>query len=521
MTKKNNASPTLQVSESALRDLVREALDTRGPVNVLAPKGPVNVDPVVAIDAAVSDPVNPSFVPQDKKELQAALPGMVKGVDKSDVPEVYRAIKDAIASSTESDDMKKEQTVEGIIRQNVKQIVNKMIERKQRLNKVFEAAMPTDEDPPVEPHEYNTLYKKLYDAVVAMDDDALLDVLLVDCESDAIMADAADALMAIAGGDPAAQKVARRIPDASPQDLDNIASDYLDAIDAGGITPNPTPPSKTGADDTLYDKTPEDLNQLKTREKLEKEKIDKLHGTIATEMGTSPSSVVNIERTGKVKMILYYMWQYDKNPGDMESFEELAGAVSRDEMKMMGSREPALELGWSTKITAAALSGEPPKWLGEENRALFNRCKKGYEMFAAAVEMFQEDLSAAISKDEGREYQLSDDDAIVFALETDPYTGGSNKYEHKLFSDEFDEIAKSYLEKSSGKLSKRDKEFIEAYSKWQGLRSFLIYWGQDADKMLDSVMRIYNVASIENRRKLRAQEDEDMGRQPRGRAKKD
>lgn len=499
---------TLQVTETALRELVREALDTpRGPVTVMAPKGPVIVDPVVAKDAPVSDPVNPSFTPQDKQELQMALPDMVKGIEKSDVPKVYRAIKDVIEQNTESDEMKPEKTVESVIRENVRKIISEMVSRERRLKKIFEAKDDMNDylkdEPSVTPHVYNELYKKLYDAVVAADDDMLSDVLFQDCESEEIMADAADALMAIANGDPTAQKVARQIGNAMPSELGDLASAYLDAIDQGGIQPNPTPPTRTGADDTMYDKTPEDLEQLKTRDKLEKEKIDKLHGTIAADMGVSPSSVINIERTGKVKMILYWMWEYDKNPGEQESFEELAGAVSRDEMKMMGSRDPSLELGWSTKITAAALMGDSPDWLSKDNelKGLFDRCKKGYEVFAAAVEQF------------GEVFDLSDEEAILFALETDAMTGNKNQKEHKFFSETFDEIAQMYLEK--GKTTQAEKDFIEAYTKWQGLRSFLIYWGQDADKLLDRVMRIYNVNAIQNKRRLRDEEDEAMGREPR------
>lgn len=502
---------TLQMTEGALRDLVREALDARGPVNMMVPKGPVVIDPVVAKDAAVSDPVNPTFVPQDTKELQVALPNMVKGVQNSDAPDVFRAIKDAIASNTESQTMKQAKTVESVIRKSVKKIVQEMIARQRRLERIFEAPVRGTEDllkgePVPEPHEYDKLYQKLYQAVVAMEDDELTDVLFQDCESEDIMADAADALMAIAGGEPTAQKVARKIATAMPTELSELASEYLNAIDQSGVTPNPTPPTRAGTDDTLYDKTPDDLEQLKTREKLEKEKIDKLHGTIAVDMGVSPSSIVNVERTGKVKMILYFMWQYDKNPGDQESFEELAGAVSRDEMKMMGSRDPALELGWSTKITAAALSGNPPKWLAPEDKTLFTRCQQGYEVFAAAVEQF------------GEIFDLSDDEAILFALETDPYTGNSNKQEHKMFSETFDDIAKMYL--SKGKTTEKEKDYIEAYTKWQGLRSFLIYWGQDADKLLDRVVRIYNVNTIETKRKARAEEDAAMGRQPRASSKK-
>jgi hypothetical protein len=503
--KKNDAT-MLEVSESALRGLVAEALDNRGPVKVMVPKGPVVIDPVIAKDAPVSDPVNPSYTPQDATELQIALPNMVKGIDKSEVPRVYRAIKDVVASA-EPDEMKQDNlpTVEAIIRQRVRDIIGELPARQARLQKILEAPVKGTEDllqgePVPEPHEYDTLYKKLYAAVVEMDDDALTDVLFQDSESSDIMADAADALMAIANGDPAAQKIARRVGKAMPSELAGLSSQYLDVIDQNAITPNPNPPQRSGTDDTTYDKTPEDLEQLKQREKLDKEKIDKLHGSIAAEMGTSPSSIINIERTGKVKMILYYMWEYDKKPGDQETFEELA------DVKMLGNTDPALQLGWATKITAAALMGEAPKWLEEGDKALFTRCQKGYEVFAAGVERF------------GEVFDLSDEEAILFALETDPYTGGSNKQEHKFFSETFDEIAKMYLEK--GATSAKEKDFADAYQKWQGLRSFLIYWGQDADKLLDKVMRIYNVSTMEKKKAARAEEDAAMGRAPRGTPKK-
>ena len=502
---------TLTVSENALRELVRETLEpTRGPVNASKPRGPVNVDPVVAKDAALSDPVNPTFVPQDKEELQVMLPTMVKGIEKADVPEVYRAFKDVIDKTLESGDEMKQQnksktSVESVIRRHVKSIIREMI--KHAVTEAAPALPPvrgTENflvgEPVPEPHDYNTLYNRIYAAASEWEDDKLYQVLFQDCESEEIISDAADALMAMTAGDPDVQEIAREIEHAQPSQLKMLVTDFLDTVDQKKIVLIPDPPVRMGKDDTLYTKSPEDLEQLKHREKLEKEKIDAMHGTMAAEMGTSASTVINIERSGKDKLVLKFMWDYDINHGAEESFSELA------RMNMQSNTNPELSLAWTAKIIACALSmDKPPEWLEKDESSLWKRCQKGYEIFAAAVEDYV---------DEFKEFKLSNEQAIQIAIETDPFSGSStNKKEHKFFIECFDEISRDCQKK--GLLKKEENSGIDL-ARFVGYRTFLMYWGQDMDKLFDKVMHIYNVAAIDKNRELRRQEDIAMGRTPRG-----
>lgn len=101
------------VSEDALRELVREALDGGhlGDLTMPEEEEPVNVNPVVDPSACVTDPINPNFVPQTKPELDVALKQLTKGVPVERVPRIYKAIdavvKDDAVKEKEDDDMKK------------------------------------------------------------------------------------------------------------------------------------------------------------------------------------------------------------------------------------------------------------------------------------------------------------------------------------------------------------------------------------------------------------------------------
>lgn len=101
------------VSEEALRELVREALDGGhlGDLTMPEEEEPVNVNDCVDPSAAVTDPINPNFVPQTKPELDVALKQLTKGVPVERVPRIYKAIdavvKDDAVKEKEDDDMKK------------------------------------------------------------------------------------------------------------------------------------------------------------------------------------------------------------------------------------------------------------------------------------------------------------------------------------------------------------------------------------------------------------------------------
>lgn len=75
----------LVVHEAVIRKLINEALD-----------GPAKVNPVVDPSAAVTDPIDVDFVPQNKVELGIAFSDMIKPVTGGNVPAAYKAVKAAI-----------------------------------------------------------------------------------------------------------------------------------------------------------------------------------------------------------------------------------------------------------------------------------------------------------------------------------------------------------------------------------------------------------------------------------------
>lgn len=105
------------ITESSLRGLLREMMDS-----------PVNVNPVVDSQAPEVDPTNPNFVPSNKMELMSALRALVSPVEDDEVPQVYVAIKDAVGEEEieekEDDDMKDSRFAEAIIRQTIRNLLN-------------------------------------------------------------------------------------------------------------------------------------------------------------------------------------------------------------------------------------------------------------------------------------------------------------------------------------------------------------------------------------------------------------
>ena len=99
------------ITESSLRDLLRELMNSHAPIFP---------NPVVDPQAAETDPTNQNFVPSDKTELMSALKALVDPVDDERVPQVYVAVKDAIEK--EEAEMKDTQ-VESIIRRTIRKIL--------------------------------------------------------------------------------------------------------------------------------------------------------------------------------------------------------------------------------------------------------------------------------------------------------------------------------------------------------------------------------------------------------------
>lgn len=99
------------VTEQAIREMVKEALDGGHLGNLTMPEDPVNVNPVVDPSAAVTDPINPNFTPQTKPELDVALKQLTKDIPIEKVPGIYKAIHALIdaeeAKTEEGEEMTK------------------------------------------------------------------------------------------------------------------------------------------------------------------------------------------------------------------------------------------------------------------------------------------------------------------------------------------------------------------------------------------------------------------------------
>lgn len=115
----------MTVSETALRELVREALNNQkfGSVIVEDNDAVVNVSNVVDSSAAVTDPGDPNYVPNNRVELQVAIKALSDDLPDEKVPDVYQKLVGALNVSKEKneveseDKMKKEETkVESIVR---------------------------------------------------------------------------------------------------------------------------------------------------------------------------------------------------------------------------------------------------------------------------------------------------------------------------------------------------------------------------------------------------------------------
>jgi hypothetical protein len=90
-------------NESAVRDIVREALNGTGWSNETA--GDAKINPVVDPSCAATDPINPNFTPQSKTEFGVAMGQMVKNLPDSDMPAIYSLVKKALDRRTEKEEI--------------------------------------------------------------------------------------------------------------------------------------------------------------------------------------------------------------------------------------------------------------------------------------------------------------------------------------------------------------------------------------------------------------------------------
>lgn len=114
----------ITVSEKAIRDLVREALE--GDVVI-------DVNDVIDPSAAQTNPINAEFVPTTRPELDVAVKQLTKDIPGDRISPVYKSIKDAIKADEvqrekddkmKSDDKKK--TVEEAVRRAVRKTLSEI-----------------------------------------------------------------------------------------------------------------------------------------------------------------------------------------------------------------------------------------------------------------------------------------------------------------------------------------------------------------------------------------------------------
>jgi len=108
------------ITESAIREYLREAMDSSS-INDVPLTPEVNINPVIASDAAEVDPSNQNFVPANRAELMSALRIIANSTDDEDAPEVYVTIKHAL--DVHEEEMKNKK-VEESIRMIVRKILN-------------------------------------------------------------------------------------------------------------------------------------------------------------------------------------------------------------------------------------------------------------------------------------------------------------------------------------------------------------------------------------------------------------
>ena len=112
----------LVVSESVLRQLLREALGAGSSNSHLTGDAPIRVNPVVDPSAPETDPTNQNFLPKNKQELVSALRALLDAEDSERFPDIYITIKNAIeAHGDEMNKQKVEETIRAAVRKILKE----------------------------------------------------------------------------------------------------------------------------------------------------------------------------------------------------------------------------------------------------------------------------------------------------------------------------------------------------------------------------------------------------------------
>lgn len=98
------------VSDRALRELVREAIDNTG-WSGEGSSPAANVNPIVDPASPVVDPVNPDFTPQSKTEFGIAVNQLVKNLPDTEMPGLYNTVKQALDQRSEKEEIETAQRV--------------------------------------------------------------------------------------------------------------------------------------------------------------------------------------------------------------------------------------------------------------------------------------------------------------------------------------------------------------------------------------------------------------------------
>ena len=119
------------VSEKALHELVREALDNKELSGWSGNEGgPAHVDSNVDPSVAVTNPVNPRFTPQTKTEFGIAVGQLVKDLPDTEMPAIYKAVKQTLKVNAKKEDQ--EEMTKNAAQGGTKQVDAKSVEESVR-----------------------------------------------------------------------------------------------------------------------------------------------------------------------------------------------------------------------------------------------------------------------------------------------------------------------------------------------------------------------------------------------------
>lgn len=120
----------LVVTKDAIREYIKEMITTPGvgwQTTGDLSTAPVGVSAIVDPSAALTNPDNPKFVPQNRKELQPAVSALIDDISDDDAANFYDKLKDSIEDlRNEDEDMIKKNKVEEVVRKTIRKMLSEM-----------------------------------------------------------------------------------------------------------------------------------------------------------------------------------------------------------------------------------------------------------------------------------------------------------------------------------------------------------------------------------------------------------